>query len=253
MAARVFLLSLFARRGIRMLVVMQHETGKLARLLMRLSRVRVLTLSGSSWRYYRSFLGERVEYLKTGVDTERFCPVSPEKKRQLREKYGLPQDKDIVLHVGHMRTGRNVQQLEVLEPEFQGLLVTSTYAAGSQETELGDRLRQKENLMLIDSYQPNIEELYQLSDVYLFPVVRAHNCIDVPLSAMEAAACGIPVAATAYGELEELLGEPGFYEIGSFEPEALNGQLRQICREGVSPRETVEKYDWNLSIDRLLR
>ena len=70
--------------------------------------------------------------------------------------------------------------------------------------------------------------------------------------ALEAAACGIPVAATPYGELKELLGCEGFYELESFDARALNEQLRAILNERKTPRQSVLKYDWNLAVAALL-
>ena len=107
-------------------------------------------------------------------------------------------------------------------------------------------------MTLIEDYVPQIQELYQLADVYLFPVTEAGNCIDVPLSALEAAACGIPVAAAPYGELKELLYKPGFYPIETFEPAALEALLEKAVREGISPRSGVLDYDWEKTVANLL-
>lgn len=252
MAARVFLLSLFARKGMRVVFVMQYQTNTLAKLLLKASRAKFVTLSRASWQYYHDSLGSQVEYLKTGVDTEKFRPVSKDRKRELRRKYGFSEDATIVLHIGHMQPGRNVSQLLSLETDLQGVLVTSTYAAGAQNQELRQSMLGKENLTILDSYIPDIQEICQLADVYLFPVVKAHNCIDVPLSVLEAAACDLPVVATPYGELQELLGKDGFYELTSFEPEMLNAQLRKACAEQKKPRQHVLEYDWNLAIEKIM-
>lgn len=252
MSLRVFILSLAARRGLRVVQVMRYQIKTIPRLLLKLSRARIITLSRETWDYYREVAGEQTEYLKTGVDTQLFQPVTEERKRQLRQKYGLPQDKPIVLHVGHMRPGRNVSQLLKVEEPFRAVLVASTYAPEMKDTQLRDTLLQKEDLTILEGYLPEIQEIYQLSDVYLFPVERAHSCIDVPLSAMEAAACGLPVVTTAFGELKELLGEEGFYEIGSFEPEPLNALLKRAYEEKKSPRASVMEYDWNLAAETLL-
>ncbi len=253
MAVRVFILSLFARKGIHVMQVMQYQTGTFARLLLKASKAKLIMFSADSWRYYDALLGDRSEYLKAGVDTHRFTPVSETEKQALRKKYNLPADKKIVLHVGHMREGRNVQALTLLDFSVHAVLVTSTYASGTQDEALRKKLLEHPNVTLIDTYLPHIEELYRLADVYLFPVVAAHNCIDVPLSALEAAACNLPVVATPYGELKELLGKDGFYEIGSFEPEKLNDQIRLALEERKQPRNHVLAYDWDLAVEYILK
>lgn len=252
MAARVAILSLATGRGLQVVQVMQHHTGKLAAFLLKISRAEIITFSKASRQYYQNIVGSRSKYLKTGVDTGRFCPVDEDRKVQLKEKYGLPSDKPIVLHVGHLRTGRNVEQLMALDDTFHGVLVTSTYASEMQERSLKQKLQASPNLTVLEGYLPNIEEIYQLADVYLFPVVKEHNCIDTPLSAMEAAACNVPVVATPYGELAELLSKDGFYELQSFEPDALNRLLHKACDEKKQPRCHVLEYDWNLAVDQIL-
>lgn len=252
MAARVAVLSLAARRGLQVMQVMQHPTGKLAGLLLKWSRAEVITLSAASCRYYKNLIGQRAKYLKTGVDTERFHPVDEDQKKRLREKYSLPADKPIVLHVGHLRTGRNVEQLLALNDSLHGVLVASTYASDVQENDLKEKLQTASNVTVLGGYLPNIEEIYQLADVYLFPVIKEHNCIDTPLSALEAAACDVPVVATPYGELEELICEDGFYEISSFEPDSLNKLLHKAVQEKEKPRGSVLPYDWNLAVKKIL-
>lgn len=252
-ALRIFILSLFARRGLKTLLVMHRELGALSALLMRLSGSEILTVSRQTWEIYRKAIGSKAVYVKTGVDTTRFCPVTPKRKAALREKYGIPADKPVVLHVGHLKAGRNIGELLKLGDNWHILLVVSSYAADEKDMALGRTFRERSNVTLVDEFQPEIQELYQLADVYLFPVTEAGNCIDVPLSALEAAGCGIPVAATAYGELQELLDKPGFYPIESFEPEALETLLRKAAEEKISPRESVLEYDWQNAISNLLR
>jgi glycosyltransferase involved in cell wall biosynthesis len=252
MAARVFLLSLFAPKGMQVIQVMCYPMGKLVKLLLKLSKAKILAFSEDTWQCFHSFIGEQAAYLKTGVDTRRFSPIPKEEKRTLREKYGLPTEKTIVLHVGHLKAKRNVEMLLAANQNAHAVLVTSTYAEELKDQQLKQKLLASKNFSLIEDYLPNIEEIYQLADVYLFPVVAYHNCIDVPLSALEAAACGIPVVTTPYGEMKQLLGKPGFYEIDSFEPEKLSKLVETAASEGADPRQSVLEYDWNLAVSKVL-
>ena len=249
-AVHTFVLSLFAKR-VKTVIVMQGPMSGLAKLLFRLSRAQIITLSDATNAIFRGVVGKRTRQLKTGVDTSRFHPVSAEQKAALRQKYGLPQDKTIVLHVGHMKASRNIGVMQHLAEDFHGLLVTSTMTAGEADAALRQQLMRQDNLTIIDTYQPRVEELYQLADVYLFPVTKARNCIDVPLSVLEAAACGIPVVGTDYGEMKALQGHAGFYHLTDFDPQAINSLLRQAARDGKSPRESVLAYDWQLAPSQL--
>jgi len=251
-AIRLFVLSRFARWGLQVVLPMEFPVDPLSGWLIQVSKARIIALSRNAWQHYHQALGDRVTYLRTGVDTERFLPVDAVRKRELRKKYGLPEDKPVVLHVGHLNEGRNIGVLTGISDAFQVILAVSTQTADQRDLQLRSRLEKRENIRILDTFLPNIHELYQLSDVYLFPVEQAGHCIDVPLSALEAAACGIPVAATPYGELKELLEEEGFYAIESFEPEQLNSLIRRLCEEGKSPRGSVMKYNWNLAVEYLL-
>lgn len=252
-ALRTLVISLFARGQVMLLQPMHSEMNTLAKLLMQLSGAKLLCLSRCSWQYYKERLGDKAVYLKTGVDTKRFTPCTAEEKLALRRKYGFSEEKNIVLHVGHLKRGRNIGQFLKLSDRYHGLVVASTHTPDAQDRELGLALKEKENLTLLEGFQPSIEELYRLSDVYFFPVVEKKSCIDVPLSALEAAACGIPVVTTPFREMRSLIGKEGFYEICSFEPDGLNAQLEKAVAEKKNPREAVLSYDWENAVEMVLR
>lgn len=249
-AARVFLLSLYAHGRLQVLLPMRSPMGKLPRWLLRHSKAEIICLSADAQDFYRREIGQRVLYLRTGVDTARFTPVSEAKKAELRQKYRIPADKPVVLHVGHLRQGRNVGLLTQVDPAFHTVLVVSSQA---EDDDLRATLCDCPNLTLIDTYQPCIEEIFQLADVYLFPVQQALNCIDVPLSALEAAACGVPVVTTAYGEMIQLIGQEGFYPLADTSPAALNAQLALAVQERKNPRPVVLAYDWARAVKVLLK
>ena len=251
LAIRVFLLSLLAPKEVSVLISMGFPVGNLAKWLLKASRANVITISNDTYEYYAGIFGGKVSRIKVGIDPVRFAPNVGE-RRQLKEKYGIPADKPVILHVGHLRPQRNIEVLLNLEESMHAVLVVSTQTANEQDAALRQRLSERENITILDSYIPNIEEVYQCSDVYLFPVKDEHACIASPLSALEAAACDLPVVTTAFGELRQLLACEGFYEIESFEPEQLNGLLRRAYEEKKSTRASVLEYDWNMAVRQLL-
>lgn len=247
MALRVYVLSKMCRKNLTVLVSMQASPSKLGAWLLRRSKACVAVLSPEVRAYYEQ-AGVPVVHLHTGVDTKRFQPVTAEEKQALRQKYGVPADRTVVLHVGHLKAGRNVGVFLNLPAEFHGVLVTSSFTAQQQDEALKEALMKQKNMTLIDTYQEHIEQWYQLADVYLFPVTEAGNCIDTPLSALEAAACGVPVVATAYGELQCLMEEKGFYKIENLEDGILHPLLAQAAKEQKSPRQAVVPYDWDNAV-----
>ncbi|MBR6669087.1 MAG: glycosyltransferase family 4 protein [Clostridia bacterium] len=250
-ALRIAVLSLVVRGRLRTLLVMKSPIGKLAKLLLKMSKAEIVALSEEAHAHYRAVLGDRAIRLKTGVDTARFVPVDEAKKAALRKQYGIPEDKKVVLHIGHLTAGRNLRQLLKLK-DVHIVLVSSSFTLNVKDESLRAELLARDNVTLIETYLPQVEEICQLADLYFFPVTEAYNCIDVPLSALEAAACGKPVVTTAYGEMAVLAEQPGFYLIDSFEEKALNALIRRAAEEGINPREAVLPYDWDCAVDALL-
>lgn len=251
-ALRIAMLSLYSGGRLKTLLVMKSPIGKLAGWLLKSCRAEILALSEDAWRHYGAVIGERAIRLQTGVDTERFVPADAVKKAALRGKYGIPADKKVVLHVGHLTQGRNLQHLLKLDESFHVVLVVSSFSLNEKDEALREQLLARKNVTLIDQYLPAVEEIYQLSDVYLFPVVEDCNCIDVPLSVLEAASCGVPVVTTRYGEMQTLVEQPGFYPIESFDADALNALVSRAAEGTANPREAVLPYDWKWAVETLL-
>ncbi len=252
-ALRVFILSCISKRKVTVLFTMLCDCGFIGRLLFKLSGANIVTLSQNTQEIYNKMIGEnRVKYLKTGVDTEKFCPVSNEQKTALKAKYGIDTEKPVILHVGHLKSGRNIAELMKLDSKYQVVLAVSTLTKNEQDEELKNQLLQCSNIKLIDEYLPNIEELYQLSDAYFFPVVAKKNCIDVPLSCMEAAACNKPIITTNYGEMVSFKDKDGFWFIDSFDDVRLNQIVEFALKmDSVNTREHVLEYDWKNAISYL--
>ncbi len=253
-ALRVFVLSLYTRKKLKVISVMKYSTGFISKILLRLSGADFVVFSKESEEFYKTIVGKkRVSYLKTGVDTQKFIPVSKEKKEALKEKYGFD-SRPVILHVGHLNCGRNIAQLMKLDKKYQILLVLSTLTKNEKDIELENELLKNPNIRIIDDYIPDIEEIYQLSDAYFFPVVEQGRCIDVPLSVMEAASCNKPVITTDYGEMKQFKGIKDFYFIESFDERELNALIEKVLTsEGAETRNSVLSYDWNNAVSWLIK
>lgn len=242
---RTFLLSKLSKSEICTLFTLRRPMDRFTQMLLRSSGARVLCLSEDSWKFYRSIIGSRASYLKTGVDTLRFSPVDAEEKSALRQKIGIAPDQKVLLHVGHLKEGRNIRQLLNVDERYHILLVVSTQTKNERSLPLRKALEARPNTTIIDYYVPEIQQLYQMADVYFFPVQEPENCIDVPLSVLEAAACNLPVVTTPYGELQQFEEKEGFYFLNSFEPESLNPLLDLASTAARGIRSMVLPYDWS--------
>lgn len=184
-----------------------------------------------------------VYFLPSGVDTSRFVPVDEIRKRDLRKKHKVDEGAFLVLHVGHITRGRNVQVLESAARlgDVRVMLVGSTKTP--QDEDLARELIQA-GVLLIREFVPHIEEIYQLADAYIFPVVSEDAAIGVPLSVLEAMACNLPVVTTPFGGLPWMFEKrDGF---AYFEDENEVSELivgMRSLRESTT-RRMVEPYDW---------
>ena len=190
-------------------------------------------------------MGCKAKLLTSGVDLHKFTPVSQDKKRVLRIKYGLDAEAFTVLHVGHITEGRNIELLtEVYREHSAQVILVGSSLVHKDRAELSARLREQ-GIIIIDKYLENIEELYQLSDFYIFPVFSDQSCIGTPLSVLEAMACNLPVVTVRYGLLPHLFSEGQ----GLFFADAPDGLIRSIAKArnmngGCHTRENVAAYSW---------
>lgn len=249
---RTLVLSRMCKK-LKVVFVLRHKMNAVTRWILKCGGAQIIVLSQDSYDYYRHYF-DNVIYLKTGVDTKQFVPVSQEEKYALRRKYGLPVNRKVVLHVGHCNAGRNVQALLNLDEEDYLCFVISSVSRKNTDVELEKKLRAKRNARLIDVYLENVEEIYQLSDAYVFPTFQMENCIDVPLSVLEAAACNIPVITSDYGELKEFRGKKGFYFLSDFSSEPLNAALQKAYSGEIGGgRDAVLGYDWEHAVEKVMK
>lgn len=190
-----------------------------------------------------------VRLLPSGVDLETFIPVSAARRAALRRQYGFKEDAFIMLHVGHIREERNVSWLKEVQRLGQAVLV------GSTTTRQDGRVKEdllRAGVQVIDRFTPRIQELYQLSDCYLFPVLRPGASIEVPLSVLEAMACNLPVVATRYGGLPRLFPQG----LGLYYADNLTGVIDSVLRarsmNGCRTRELVAPFAWPRIAEQLL-
>lgn len=204
--ARARRLARMAGRPVALLALQPRRYGRLARhLLARLQPACVLTATPAMAAELQG-LGVRARFLaSTGVDLDTFHPVDPARQTELRAHYGLPIKRRIVLHVGHIKAKRNLDWLCPLQnSETQVVVVGSSSTV--QDQALIERIRAA-GLTVMTDYLPHLVELYQLADVYAFPVMEATGAVALPLSVLEALACDLPVVSTPYGALPEFFVE----------------------------------------------
>jgi len=248
---RARMLKLYAGGAPVVMVALQlRQYGRLARLVMPWLCPDLVFVQSEATRETLAWCGCPIQMLSPGIDTDRFHPVTPEKRLALRQRYGVSPEAYVPCHVGHLNRGRNVQALLSLQrhPGHQVIVVGST--STTHDGELVAELRSS-GALLIDTYVADVAEIYQMADCYTFPVHSRISSIDMPLSVLEAMACNLPVVTTHFGGLPTLFQEgPGFVYIDG--PEQLATAV-EACK-GVQPetRRMVEPYAWPRVAQRML-
>lgn len=205
----------------------------------------MLAQSDSYERYFKG-LGFTVQYLPNGVDIDRFKPVENLQKKHLRKKYGLAQDKFVVLHVGPIRANRGLDVMKsVARIQNCTVLVVGGTTSSPERKMFADLV--KNGCIVWRKYVQSIHEIYQLSDLYVFPVEDALGCIDMPLSILEAMACNLPVITTRFGAFPRLFAEgDGFRYVENRHqiPQKTEAFIGGGLSPDVQTRMKVLPYSW---------
>lgn len=195
----------------------------------------------------------RVDLIPSGVDLQRFHPVVKQRKLELMNKHGIEVDRFTILHVGHINRKRNIHILKELQRDSSQVIVVGSTST-EQDKDLADQLRIA-GVKVITSYVENIEEIYQLSDCYIFPVTSNTASIEVPLSVLEAMACNLPVATTRYGGLSPMFNDEhnGLFFVD--ESNDLSDKVKEARKlNHCETRIIVEPYAWeNVAKNILLK
>lgn len=220
--------------------------------LTRLARPDILLTQAEDTEILFQRWGIRTHFVPNGVATDRFRPADVAARRDLRRRYGVPQERTVILHVGHLKRERNVLLLRNL----QGV-GTQVIVVGSTATNADTGLRadlEDAGVLVWNQHFPQIEEIYQLADIYVFPTLSRTHCIETPLSVLEAAACDLAIVSTRFGALPRIFSESSNFTFVSEPPDipaAVDafrlrpGRVQDTCAD-------VQRLDWRYIVKQVL-
>jgi len=193
--------------------------------------------------------GQRTVRFFVGLNTDKFQPVNTDTARKLKEKYGFPTDKPLVVHVGHASEGRGVEDLALLDGEiFSRLFVDSGIFDNPAQAEL----LENSGVTIIRGFLEHVEEIYQMADAYLFPTKSGDYVISVPLSVMEALSCGTPAVSYQSMKVSQSINgiaDGALYEIDS--EKQLNVALQEIANRKTDHSLISGCTTWNEAADQV--
>jgi glycosyltransferase involved in cell wall biosynthesis len=262
-ALPMFWMGLQRRRQRRpRLIVGFHSTGKLGdpvqHFLARRAAVpvadRLVALTEAHRRHLSGELHvpeSRFEVLRSGVDLSRFDARRP--REEARRAAGLPASLPLVGIVAALRPEKNhalflaaAKRVAASVPEARFVIAGD----GSERDEVA-RLAAASGLgerLLLLGAREDVPELYRALDV---AVLSSHPIVEtLPVTLLEAAACGTPGVATAVGSVADVLveGETGFI-VPVGDEAALAGRIVELLRDGArrermgaAARQRAERY-----------
>ena len=193
--------------------------------------------------------GKKKYLFPVGINAEKFFPVSAAKARDLKMKYGFSVDKPLLLHVGHCSVGRGLDDLLAIDGSKMERLVV---ASGMfEDTSTVERLTSN-GVHVHNGFLRNVEEVFQMADVYLFPTRSAEFVISIPLSVMEALSCGTPVVAyKSFENLNNIPCVPGaLTQIDSVEQ--LEAILPEIIKQKQNASMLMQATPWSVTAQTIL-
>jgi len=196
-------------------------------------------------------LGCLTEFLPCGVDVNKFRPVTWRVKEELREKYGIDKDKFVILHIGSIKEGRNIQLLKKLQGKDNQVLIVGSSSTGMDSKVYEDLV--ESGCVIWLKYIENIEEVYAISDCYVYPTVRRYDLLDraiadsieMPLTVLEAMACNLPVITTRFGALPRVFKDGNGLFFVENEKGIFTASEETKNRSKINTREKVMPYSWD--------
>lgn len=215
---RSFLLRLFTGKKIVMMALQPRQYSKFIVFFLKLIQPQLIIVQSRQASNYLTNIGIKNTFTPLGVDLKDFRPVSNNEKLEVRKKMGMDEESLVILHVGHIKNSRNLRWLIEIKnnlPSSEVIVVGSTYSPNDSQTFIE---LQKANIRILNSYIPDIREIYAISDYYVFPVEKSDGAIGTPLSVLEAMASNLVVFSTRFGSLPDVIKDgDGFYFIDSVE------------------------------------
>lgn len=208
---------------------------------------------------------QKIAHIPHGVDTGRFRPATPDERRALRQRLGLPLDGRIIIYTGRLLRGKGLEALitafrliAAAEPSAhlvivgsglgQSLSVEADLHAAAQVDALAGRVT-------FAGRVDTVEDWLRASDVFAFPSM--FEALGIAL--VEAAACGLPAVASRTGGIVDVVedGRSGML-VPAGDMTALWTALHRLVKDADLAREmgaaarqvALARFDERDAVDR---
>jgi len=197
-----------------------------------------------------SMLPQSLQYetwriIPSGVNTEDFKPVSKDEKNRLRIQFGFAPSDRIAVSVGHLTEGRNLDLVMKIAKSIDAKTVFVCGEFQWNDPEIKERLRAS-GVIVFDKYLEKIQDIYSISDCYIFPTRYSGSAIGMPLSILEALSCNIPVVSTKFGVVQEIIDRAVGISFFDDDEKAIELVRKTISEaRNNDAREMALNYSWD--------
>jgi len=225
---------------------------------------RIIVVSNATRKYVLS-LGadpEKVTVLHNGVDTYRFKPLTGAKD-DIRKKLGIPKNAVVVVTVRRLVYKNGIDTLidsAKIAIKKNPQLVFLVIGKGPDFNEVKAKIAQLgigNNFKLTGFVSDrDLPFYYNAADFFVLPSKSGEG---LPLVAIEAMACGLPVVATNVGGISEVMTEEYSKLVPPDNPDALAEAIVEFSHMEVSTlkkglRSVIEqRYSWDKNVEKLVK
>jgi glycosyltransferase involved in cell wall biosynthesis len=223
---------------------------------------KVVVVSNATRNYVLS-LGadpDKIEVLHNGVDLDRFRPL-PGVKDEMRKKLGIPQDSSVALTVRRLVYKNGIDTLiesARLAVRKNPKLVFVVVGKGPDFEQVKEKMGQlglQRNFRLTGFISDeDLPFYYNSADFFVLPSKSGEG---LPLVALEAMACGLPVVATNVGGISEVMSEDYGRLVPPGSPVSLAEAILEFSRKNLSVLKKdlrmmmEEKFSWDRNVEKL--
>jgi glycosyltransferase involved in cell wall biosynthesis len=224
---------------------------------------KIIVVSNATMKYVLS-LGadpQKISVLHNGVDTDRFKPLTGVKD-EIRKKLGIPKNAVVVITVRRLVYKNGVDTLidsAEIAIKKNPRLVFLVIGKGPDFDEVKAKIAQLgigNNFRLTGFVSDgDLPFYYNAADFFVLPSKSGEG---LPLVALEAMACGLPVVATNVGGISEIITKDYGKVVPPDAPDALAEAVLEFSHRELSAlknelRTMIEqRYSWDKNVERLI-
>ena len=262
----LWVFKLIGRGKPTILTSIRPQVSKVVLLLARLIRPTLILSQSENYRNLYIKYGFMTKLFPNGIDTKKYVPITGERKKYLRSKYQIPVDQFVILHVGHITKRRSLDVFSKFtsDKSIQIVIVASTSIIKPEE-QIIDKLKSA-GCIVIEGFLEHIEEIYQLSDCYVFPGgINKENIpfifprknvvpsIEIPVSVLEAMSCGIAVVTSRFGGLDGMFNDSDWFRfVDDLGDISQNIESIRRLNSSCDNRQKVLDFDWERLGNKLI-